>query len=109
MGLNNIRKDIDEIDDKIFELFKKRMDLSAKVAKEKKDKNLPLTNEDREEEILSRMSKKSEELMIYTRMLYNTLFFLSKSYQDKLITRDTEFSRGLENAVKDGPNEPREL
>ena len=103
MELKDIRKDINEIDDKIFELYKERMDLSAKVAKEKQDKNLPLTNKKREREILSRMSKKSEELMPYTRMLYNTFFSISKSYQNKLIFKDTEFSKSLEEAAKNTP------
>ena len=85
MEIKDIRKEIDEIDDKIFDLFKERMDLGKSVAEEKKANNLPLVNRTREREILSRMSKKSDELMTYTRMLYNTLFSVSKSYQSKIL------------------------
>lgn len=101
MDLKDIREDINKIDDKIFELFKERMELSARVAEVKKNQNLPLTNKNREREILSRMSKKSDELMTYTRMLYNTLFTVSKSYQNKLTFEETEFTKGLERASRD--------
>ena len=108
MEIKDIRKEIDEIDDKIFDLFKERMDLGKSVAEEKKANNLPLVNRTREREILSRMSKKSDELMTYTRMLYNTLFSVSKSYQSKILFEDSEFSKNLkkaaENTLKVFPN-----
>ena len=90
MDLREIRDKIDEIDDKIFELYKERMELSREVAMEKIGKNLPIENQTRENEILSRMSEKSDELMIYTKVLYNTLFSLSKSYQNKIISEEKE-------------------
>ena len=103
MEIKDIRKEIDEIDDKIFDLFKERMDLGKSVAEEKKANNLPLVNRTREREILSRMSKKSDELMTYTRMLYNTLFSVSKSYQSKILFEDSEFSKNLKKASENTP------
>lgn len=103
MEIKDIRKEIDEIDDKIFDLFKERMDLGKSVAEEKKANNLPLVNRTREREILSRMSKKSDELMTYTRMLYNTLFSVSKSYQSKILFEDSEFSKNLKKAAENTP------
>lgn len=103
MSLDKIREEIDIIDDKIYELFEERMRLSTEVAKEKKDKKLALSNKSREREILSRVSGKSEELKTYTRMLYNTLFSLSKSYQTKLLGGDGSYSNKLEEAIENSP------
>ena len=103
MNLEQIRNEIDEIDEQLYELFRKRMELSVDVAQQKKQHGLALTNKNREREILSRVSKKSEELMPYARMLYNTLFAVSKSYQRKFLDEDSPFEQSLENAAQKTP------
>lgn len=103
MDLDKIRTEIDSIDDKIFELYEQRMKLSAEVAEQKKENKLALVNKSREREILSRMSSKSEELKTYTRMLYNTLFSVSKSYQRSKLYGESEYRKKLSDAVNDSP------
>lgn len=103
MDLDKIRTEIDSIDDKIFELYEQRMKLSAEVAEQKKENKLALVNKSREREILSRMSSKSEELKTYTRMLYNTLFSVSKSYQRSKLYGESEYRKKLIDAVNDSP------
>lgn len=103
MDLDKIRMEIDSIDDKIFELYEQRMKLSAEVAEQKKENKLALVNKSREREILSRMSAKSEELKTYTRMLYNTLFSVSKSYQRSKLYGESEYRKELNEAVKNSP------
>ena len=46
------RAQIDEIDDKIVELFTQRMETAAKIADYKKAENLPILDPKREEEKL---------------------------------------------------------
>lgn len=103
MDLDKIRMEIDDIDDKIFELYEQRMKLSAEVAEQKKENKLALVNKSREREILSRMSSKSEELKTYTRMLYNTLFSVSKSYQRSKIYGESDYRKKLAEAVNNSP------
>lgn len=103
MELKDIRERIDEVDDKIFDLFKERMELSKNVAFKKRESNAALVNKSREREILARMSKKSEELMTYTRVLYNSLFALSKSYQGKILFEDNDLSKELKDAAEKTP------
>lgn len=103
MDLDKIRIEIDSIDDKIFELYEQRMKLSAEVAEQKKENKLALVNKSREREILSRMSSKSEELKTYTRMLYNTLFSVSKSYQRSKLYGESEYRKKLIDAVNGSP------
>lgn len=103
MDLEKIREEIDLIDDQLFELFEKRMKISAEVAKAKKEANLPILSKKRERDILERISKKSEEFASYSRTLYNTLFSLSKSYQHKLLTDNYELHDKLLAAANSTP------
>ena len=50
--LGNIREQIDTLDNRIAKLISERMDLASEIAKEKKAKNLPVRNPEREEEVL---------------------------------------------------------
>lgn len=81
MDLQEIRNQIDEIDDELLKLFLKRMELSGQVAEEKKRKKLPVLNRTREREILSRVRDQSKDFGVYSEMLFQTLFDLSKAYQ----------------------------
>ena len=81
MELQDIRNKIDRVDDEIFTLFAERMALAREVAKEKKKEGTGIRNRMREREILQRQAKKDPQLATYTRMLYNTLFSVSKSLQ----------------------------
>ncbi len=82
MDLDALRGRIDGIDDQLLKLFQERMGLAAEVADFKKQSGLPVLNTGREREILSRMTSQSgEELERYTRVLFSTLFDLSRAHQ----------------------------
>ena len=84
MDLNEIRNNIDTIDDELVRLFCERMTLSAKVADYKKENNLPIFAPARERAILQKVAEKSgPEMENYSRVLYSMLFELSRSYQSK--------------------------
>ena len=88
MKLEEIRKDIDKVDSQIADLFKERMALSLDIAKAKQEGNLPVVNASREKEILHRISNEvGEPLDGYARILFNTLFDLSRSYQNNYLSR----------------------
>ena len=85
MNLEQIRAELDKVDTEIVQLFEQRMQLSAQVATVKRQHNLPITNQAREQEILTRIGQEvTPELKDYTQMLFTTLFNLSKSYQKSL-------------------------
>ena len=98
MGLEELRNEIDVIDDQILELFLKRMKVASKVADYKKEHNLSTLQKGREREILKRVSEKSgEEMDEYSRMLFTCLMDLSKNYQNK---RNTESDTQLSDMIK---------
>ena len=105
MNLNEIREKINAVDEELVKLFIKRMELSREVAEYKAEHKIPILNKVREREILSKVCEASgEELEIYTKMLFTTLFEASRSYQNTLI-HNTSFlkdaiAQGIEGAPK---------
>jgi chorismate mutase/prephenate dehydratase len=80
--LENLRGQIDSIDDKIAALFAERMAISKEIALEKNKTNSPIENIQRENELIERITKQiPEDIRIYTRQLYDTIFESSKAYQ----------------------------
>lgn len=93
MELQEIREKIDKVDDSLLELFRERMALSAEVAAVKAQSGQPILNKAREREVLLKVSRcAGVELESYARMLFNTLFEMSRSYQARLMTRQGEFT-----------------
>lgn len=85
--MNELRKEIDFIDEEMQKLFLKRMALVKKIAEEKKTKNLPILNQDRESEILSRMTAKIKDNKLaglYPKFIVNILE-ISRVYQELLM------------------------
>ena len=82
--LLEIREQINNIDDQIIALWKERMALSLQVAEYKKEHNLPILDEQREKELLDRISNfAGEELEEYSRDLYAKIMSISRSYQQE--------------------------
>jgi len=104
MKLEDIRREIDTIDNELTDLFVARMGKAAEIAECKKEGNIGVVNKMREREILSRVSERSgEEIEGYTRVLFNTLFDLSRSYQTRLLTDTSKFYASVENALENTP------
>ena len=84
MDLQEIRSQIDIIDDQLVHLFTKRMELSAQVAAYKKEHNLPIYVPAREREILLKVEEMAgSDMAQYVRVLYSVIFELSRTYQSE--------------------------
>lgn len=81
MKINEIRAQIDEIDDQIVDLFSKRLQLCKIIGDLKRTNNLPVFNELREQEILNKVSKKDSDNAEYIRQLYNEIFKICRKIQ----------------------------
>jgi chorismate mutase len=74
--LEDWRKQIDNIDEKVFVLLAKRMDLSSKIGKFKKEKKLSLFDKERLEEILASNVKKGETYGLSKDFIKNLLHLI---------------------------------
>lgn len=104
MELNDLRSEIDKIDDELVNLFTQRMEISAQIAGYKKEKNLPIFVPAREREKLTDVAKKAgPDMANYTRVLYSMLFELSRSYQSKLTGEVSPLYREITAAIENTP------
>ena len=104
MDLNEIRSEIDKIDDELVRLFCQRMHVAAQVADYKKANNLPIFQPARERAKLQDVAKKAgPEMANYTRVLYSMLFELSRSYQSKRNGECSPLYRNITQAIEHTP------
>lgn len=86
LDLNEIRKKIDETDQKLVEVFCRRMDLVEKVAAYKIANDMPVLRPDREEAVLERVQVLAgEKYGEYARDLYGHVMRVSREMQQKMI------------------------
>ena len=85
MELEELRKEINEIDDELISLFERRMAVSAKIGMEKKKKGLLVYDKKREAEVLKRLtSKVPDGAKEDIEALYLKIFEISKGKQEKI-------------------------
>lgn len=98
MTLEEIRGEIDEIDEKLLPLFLRRMECARQVAAVKQKKNLPVFNEEREQEILDGVSKNAGEFGGEARILYSDLMAMSRAVQHRLLGSGATLREAVGNA-----------
>ena len=83
--LNKYRNEIDEIDKQITELFERRMDISKKIAKYKREEEIGILNAKREEEVIQRNLSylKNKEYRFVLEGFFRNLMNLSKLIQNE--------------------------
>ncbi|MDR0271723.1 MAG: chorismate mutase [Clostridiales bacterium] len=106
MNLNELRGRVDEIDERLLQIFEERMKAVSQIAELKKAEKLPVLDRGREEEKLNAISEKaSEETKKYARILYSTLFNLSRKYQHAALrdgaTKLQEYSSALVKEISE--------
>jgi chorismate mutase/prephenate dehydratase len=102
MELNELRTRIDGIDDAIADLFKRRMDTVLEVAITKRQSGAAVLDPGRERAIVGRVAGiVGPEYAGYAKILYNTLFDLSRSYQNKVLMDDSKLISAIEAASGD--------
>jgi chorismate mutase/prephenate dehydratase len=102
MDLQELRKQIDEIDDGLVRLFQQRMDVSAEIARFKKENNLPVHDPAREREKLYDLSfKVNQGRESYITALYYLLFELSRADQERILNQTCELTEQIQKSIRD--------
>lgn len=100
MDIKDLRKNIDEIDTKLVELFQKRMETAKDIAEYKKINSLPVLDAMREREKLASVSDMAnDDMKDYVRVLYSLMFELSRSYQGSILGKKSELYTDIMNAI----------
>ena len=97
MELEELRKQIDIIDDELLSLFLKRMDISKKVSEYKLKEHIPILNQKREDEILNKMAGEAGEYGDAAKTLFSVIMDVSRALQHRMIGG----GEGLRQLIKD--------
>lgn len=82
-GIEKLRREIDEIDNQMMDLFQKRMELVYAIGIHKKQLDLPVSDPNREKEVLDRLKSRLSNVGLwpYYKRFITHIFLLSKEYQ----------------------------
>ncbi len=85
--LERTRKEIREIDAQMAALFQKRMEVVRDVADHKKERGLPVLDEEQEKRVMERNTElvTDPEIREYYPMFMQEVMALSRKYQERLI------------------------
>lgn len=104
MDLLQCRKEIDNIDRELVELFVRRMNVAKDVAAYKKQNGMNVYDAERERKLLEKVEETAgEEFGDYTRRLYSSILELSRNYQSKELAAASGLSQAIKNAVQNTP------
>ena len=104
--LNDLRSEIDAIDDEIVKKYVERLDICAQVAQVKANSDLNVNDPGREEKILYRITGEvDEKYRIFVKELYQTIFDSSKAYQSALMKKSSPTADKLREILKEVPTD----
>lgn len=85
MKLDDLRLEINQIDEEMLALFEKRMEVAKKIGLYKKEHHLPVLDQSREKQLLEMMKQKvnHKELISFYETFLIHLMSLSKAYQNE--------------------------
>ena len=89
-SLEKARKEINEIDKEMAELFVRRMHVAEAVAEYKASHGLPILDSEREKQVIERGAKsiQDKELRLYYTRFIKECMALSRDYQEEMTTTD---------------------
>lgn len=104
MELSELRLEIDQIDSDLVELFRRRMEVSRSIAEAKKAEGRRVYDPVREREKLAAIAEESgEDMREYSTILWSLLMDLSKTYQQRFSTEESELCNRITAAVASTP------
>lgn len=102
MNLEELRAEIDTIDDNLLQDFAQRMNVVGQIGLKKKSEGLPTLDPAREREKLADIvAKLPPEMEQYGYTLWSMLFEISRSYQSSLNPQPSALRKDIERAIAD--------
>lgn len=101
--MEELRNKLDAIDDKMTTLYKERMAIVKKVALEKQAEKKNIDDPFREKNIINRVTKSvPDDIKVYTKHLFNTIFDTSKAYQAQFMEIQSNVSAKIRKLLSNG-------
>lgn len=104
--IKDLRQNINAIDDEIAALYVKRMAIAKEIGEYKVQNKLCVGDANREREIINRVTKDMpQEIKLYGKQLFESLFNTSKAYQTRFVEVDSKVIAGVKKAIQEGVQE----
>lgn len=101
--IKELRKKIDELDDKIAELYLERQRTVREIGEEKARTHAAVLDPAREKKIIARVTKQADdEQKIYLKRVFETILETSRAYQRRLVAPVTPLSDNLRRVLMEG-------
>ncbi len=102
--LDDLRAEIDDINDQMLALFVRRMRVAAKIGGYKARVGRRVTDSARERRILAEVEAKSpDDLTGYATVLFSMLMEMSRSYQEQRMHEDSPLRASITRALAEAP------
>lgn len=102
-NIQELRGNIDTIDDQIAKLFVERMSVAKEIGKLKAESNKVVADGVREREIINRVTKDMpEEIKLYGKQMFDELFSLSKAYQTRFVLQNSKLISEVRKVLEEG-------
>jgi len=106
MDINELRTQIDGVDQQIIELFRQRMTISEDIAKYKQSVNKAIYDPERERKKLVQVANSVDpDLRTGAIMLFSTLFELSSTHQMQVMNKNSELAGQITAAIENTPKQ----
>lgn len=104
MDIQELRADIDRIDEQMVKLFAQRMNDAFEIAKVKRENKLSVLDRTRERQVLCRVAELAgEDLERYAKVLFTTIMDVSRSYQRGLLGAGGALYEEIQTALANAP------
>lgn len=91
--MQDLRKEIDEVDKKILELITRRFEIVREIALYKKKHHLPIEDKEREEEVYKKYKEFSDRIpKEFLEEFWDTMMYYSKKLQEEIISGESDDS-----------------
>jgi chorismate mutase/prephenate dehydratase len=99
MNIETLNQEIDSIDDQLLKLFEQRMELAREIGRCNNELSLPVTDTERERKVLYRLCEQARpEFSGYVKVLFSSLFEISRSHQKGQSHYDSAVKKQLDEA-----------
>lgn len=104
MDIKDLREKINAVDDTLSNAFKERMQVALEIARYKQENGMPVFDPGRERAVLARLTEGCDDTIATSmKILYNTLFDLSRSYQHRYMLQAAELTDRIAETIKNTP------
>ena len=101
--IKDLRQSIDALDDEIASLYVKRMAIAREIGEYKVQNKICVGDANREREIINRVTKDMpQEIKLYGKQLFESLFNTSKAYQTRFVEIDSKAISEVKKAIGEG-------